>query len=200
MKKLRPRLTFANVTSCLALFVALGGFAVAAGLPKNSVGPKQLKKNSVTTAKIKDGAVIGAKIKASTIATVPSAAQATNATHADTATVANSTAPSEAPRLVGTAGQPSFVSPWENRGEGFTPISFYKDHDGVVHLEGLAESPGGKDLVFTLPSGYRPREFHLFTNFGYSGAATDVRVDPNGDIHAGNEFEVSLSGLSFRVE
>ena len=32
MKTLRTRLTFANVTSCLALFVALGGFAVAAGL------------------------------------------------------------------------------------------------------------------------------------------------------------------------
>ena len=27
----------------IALFVALGGVAVAAGLPKNSVGPKQLK-------------------------------------------------------------------------------------------------------------------------------------------------------------
>ena len=39
MKTLRTRLTFANVTSCLALFVALGGFAVAAGFPKNSVGP-----------------------------------------------------------------------------------------------------------------------------------------------------------------
>ncbi len=76
MKTLRTRLTFANVTSCLALFVALGGLAVAAGLPKNSVGSKQLKANSVITGKIKNGAVTGAKITTSTLGTVPSALNA----------------------------------------------------------------------------------------------------------------------------
>lgn len=60
---MRPKLTFANVISCLALFIALGGLAVAAGLPKNSVGTKQLKKNAVTAAKIKNGAVGTAKIQ-----------------------------------------------------------------------------------------------------------------------------------------
>lgn len=59
---MRPKLTFANLISCLALFVALGGLAVAAGLPKNSVGTKQLKKNAVTAAKIKEGAVGATKI------------------------------------------------------------------------------------------------------------------------------------------
>jgi hypothetical protein len=59
---MRPKLTFANVISCLALFIALGGLAVAAGLPKNSVGTKQLKKNAVTAVKIKDGAVGTKKI------------------------------------------------------------------------------------------------------------------------------------------
>lgn len=54
-KGLRPRLTFANVISCLALFVALGSGAYAATqLPKNSVGPKQIKKNAVNGAKVKD--------------------------------------------------------------------------------------------------------------------------------------------------
>ena len=43
MKQLRQRLTFANVVSCIALFVALGGVSYAATqLPKNSVGAKQL--------------------------------------------------------------------------------------------------------------------------------------------------------------
>jgi hypothetical protein len=60
---MRPKLTFANVISCLALFIALGGLAVAAGLPKNSVGTRQLKKNSVTAVKIKNGAVGAAKIQ-----------------------------------------------------------------------------------------------------------------------------------------
>jgi hypothetical protein len=60
--RLRSKLTYSNVIASLALFVALGGVAVAAGLPKNSVGPKQLKKNAVTAAKLKKGAVTSSKI------------------------------------------------------------------------------------------------------------------------------------------
>lgn len=61
---MRNKLTFANVISCLALFVALGGFAVAAGLPKNSVGTKQLKRNAVTSAKVKNGSLLTQDFKA----------------------------------------------------------------------------------------------------------------------------------------
>ena len=73
----RPRMTFANVTSVSALFIALGGSAYAVTeLPKNSVGTKQLKDSAVTTKKIKNGAVTGAKIKLSTLGTVPNASHA----------------------------------------------------------------------------------------------------------------------------
>ena len=55
---LRKRLTFANVMSAIAVFVALGGTAVAVGkLPKNSVGAKQIKKNAVNSSKVKDGSL-----------------------------------------------------------------------------------------------------------------------------------------------
>ena len=47
------KLTYSNVIAGLALFVALGGVAVAAGLPKNSVGPKQLKNGAVTAKKLR---------------------------------------------------------------------------------------------------------------------------------------------------
>jgi hypothetical protein len=60
--RIRSKLTYSNVAASLALFVALGGVAVAAGLPKNSVGTKQLKSNAVTTAKIKNGAVNSRKL------------------------------------------------------------------------------------------------------------------------------------------
>ncbi len=51
--KVRERLTFANVVACIALFVSLGGVGYAAiSLPKNSVGPKQLKRGAVTLAKL----------------------------------------------------------------------------------------------------------------------------------------------------
>lgn len=62
--QIRRHLTYANVMSSIAVFVVLGGAAVAASqLPKKSVGPKQLKANAVTTAKIKKNAVTKAKIK-----------------------------------------------------------------------------------------------------------------------------------------
>ena len=58
MKKLRPKLNYANAIATIALFVALGG----AGLPKNSVGPKQLKAGAVTAPDIRRGAVTAGKI------------------------------------------------------------------------------------------------------------------------------------------
>lgn len=61
-KRLRPRLTYSNVIASIALFVALGGAAVAAGLPKNSVGPRQLKKGAVTAAKVRKGAITAGKL------------------------------------------------------------------------------------------------------------------------------------------
>lgn len=57
-----PKLTYGNVIATIALFIALGGVAVAAGLPKNSVGPKQLKRGAVTSAKIRKAAVNSGKL------------------------------------------------------------------------------------------------------------------------------------------
>lgn len=108
MKVPRPRLTYANVVSSLALFLVIaGGSAFAANqLAKNSVGTKQLKKNAVTAAKlkknsvttaklnknavtgakIKNGAVTGAKIDEASLGTVPSANTAASAGIADNLT------------------------------------------------------------------------------------------------------------------
>ena len=57
-----PKLNYANVIATIALFVALGGAAVAAGLPKNSVGTKQIKRGAVNAAKLKRNAVTAGKI------------------------------------------------------------------------------------------------------------------------------------------
>jgi hypothetical protein len=57
-----PKLSYANVIASIALFVALGGAAIAAGLPRNSVGANQLKRGAVTAAKIKKGAVLSGKL------------------------------------------------------------------------------------------------------------------------------------------
>jgi len=59
----RPKLNYANVIASLALFVALGGAAVAASLPKNSVGTQQLKRGAVKAVDLRRGAVTSGKIR-----------------------------------------------------------------------------------------------------------------------------------------
>jgi hypothetical protein len=55
MKRLRTKLTYANVMATIAVFLVLAGgtaFAAKQMLPKNSVGAKQIKKGAVTPAKL----------------------------------------------------------------------------------------------------------------------------------------------------
>src|SRR4051812_39434184 len=60
----RQRLTYANVTATLALFIALGGTSYAAlTLPKNSVGSKQIRKRAVGASELRTGAVSSRAIK-----------------------------------------------------------------------------------------------------------------------------------------
>jgi hypothetical protein len=160
MKKLRSKMTYANVISTFCLFLLLGGGAAfAAGqLPKNSVGTKQVKKNAITGAKVKDQSLTGKDIKLSKLGTVPSA------THASTADLASALPPIEATHIVGAAGQPTFEGGSENYpapGFNLQPIGFYKDSSGLVHLVGVAkpgpDAPGSIVApIFTLPAGFRP--------------------------------------------
>lgn len=59
---IRSRLSYSNVIATLALFIALGGVAVATGLPRNSVGTTQLKRRAVTAAKLAPKSVINGKL------------------------------------------------------------------------------------------------------------------------------------------
>lgn len=64
MKKLKQHLSAANVISCLALFVALSGVAVAAGkIGPNAVKANNIAKEAVTNPKLKKEAVTSGKIK-----------------------------------------------------------------------------------------------------------------------------------------
>jgi hypothetical protein len=82
----------ALVIAILALFVALGGSAYAAGkigtknIKANAITTSKIKKNAITTTKIKNEAITGAKIKESSLGPVPTATNATNATNAVHAT------------------------------------------------------------------------------------------------------------------
>jgi len=65
MKRRRPRLSYANVTSTLALLIALSGATAYAAtkLPDRSVGEPQLRPGAVTADKIRKAAVTAPKIK-----------------------------------------------------------------------------------------------------------------------------------------
>ena len=96
MARIRERLTFANVVSVIALFVALGGGAYAVSIAeKNSVVSKSIKNGQVKTkdlagnavdgSKVGDDSLTGDDVAESTIEPVPSAASANHATNADSA-------------------------------------------------------------------------------------------------------------------
>src|SRR4051794_36809681 len=58
LERLTPKLTYANVTATLALFIALGGTSYAAlKLPRNSVGSRQLRAGAVTSRAVHDRSV-----------------------------------------------------------------------------------------------------------------------------------------------
>jgi len=64
MKWIRKHASFANVTSLMALTVALGGTAYAgATLTRNSVGTGQLKRGAVANSDIRNNAVTSAKVR-----------------------------------------------------------------------------------------------------------------------------------------
>ncbi|HEX5525736.1 MAG TPA: hypothetical protein VFX44_00895 [Solirubrobacterales bacterium] len=215
MRNLRKHLTYSNVISTICLFLLLGGAtAIAAGgLGKNTVGSKQLKKNAVTAAKIKKEAVTGAKIKKdtvtgkqvneSTLGTVPSAG------------IASALTPPEAVHLVGAPGEPPFEGGSHNVGSsgplGLNLVGFWKDHDGVVHLQGIAETGkatvSGVASVFTLPPGYRPPSgrvelFEMFNEAGTIIAGSNVffEGDLSGRVLGGEENLVVLDGITYRAE
>ncbi|HEX5525738.1 MAG TPA: hypothetical protein VFX44_00905 [Solirubrobacterales bacterium] len=214
MKHLRKRLTFANVMSMVAVFIALGGAAFAATqLPKNSVGSKQLKKNAVTaakikknavtTSKIKKDAVTGAQVNESTLGTVPSAS------------LANSLSPLEATHIVGAPGEPGFENGAHNipvTGEiPLIPVGFYKDHEGIVHLQGVAEvgkNPSGVATVFTLPPGFRPAPGHaaIFeqlteaTAIVFGGSTNIAGFELSGKVLGNEERPIVLEGITYKAE
>jgi hypothetical protein len=63
------RLSYANVMATAAVFIALGGGAYAISkVPKNSVGPKQVKDDSLTGQDVRDDSLTGSDIAESSLA------------------------------------------------------------------------------------------------------------------------------------
>jgi hypothetical protein len=60
---MRKRLSYGNVVSSLALFIALGGTSYALSLPRNSVGAAQIRGGAVRASEVRSGAVRSSEVK-----------------------------------------------------------------------------------------------------------------------------------------
>jgi hypothetical protein len=111
-------------------------------------------------------------------------------------------------RNVGDAGQPAFATPWRHYQAGasaYGKVRFYKDYQGIVHLEGVAETTAtpGAGLIFNLPPGYRPSQQLIVGVQGSPGLARleflatgDIVLTGFGSYTSGNW--VSLANIHFR--
>jgi hypothetical protein len=211
MMRLRPRLTYANVMSTLALFIALGGVSYAAvKLPKNSVGATQIKANAVTGAKVKNGSLTGADIKSGSLTAasikggVPAGAAGAKGDAGPAGPVGPQGAPGAEPagpegwHEIGTDGEPVFQSSFHNDGGNEVTGAFSKDAWGIVHLRGLVVG-GTTGTLFTLPAGYRPSK-NLAEVVWRGIDAEELVVLPDGEVRImGGESSVALDGVTFRV-
>jgi hypothetical protein len=115
------------------------------------------EEGTVTGAKVKDHSLTGKDISLAKLGTVASASSAGHAVSADdaahatsagsaahaiSADSANGIAPPEPIHIVGAPGEPQFMSgstnhPAPGSGASYPLVGFYKDREGIVHLEGV---------------------------------------------------------------
>jgi hypothetical protein len=168
------RLNYANVMATVAVFLALGGGAVAAvKLGKNAVKTKSIANGAVKTKKLANNAVKESKIAngAVTDAKVPDLAYQ-NAS--------------------------GFTNGW-GAAAGVPAPQFAKDVQGVVHLRGNTAGGTDNQAMFTLPAGFRPSGLvSTATTSGFSTECT-IGVEPNGEVTPTgcNNLFVSLDTITF---
>ena len=105
-----------------------------------------------------------------------------------------------------TRKAPTLLNSWVNYGGNFTPASYWKDANGVVHLTGLIRNGTvAKDTVlFTLPAGYRPFNQEILTVQNGDNAFRRIDILANGNVILGattfTNGWLSLANLSFKAE
>jgi hypothetical protein len=151
-----------NVLGLIALFVALGAGAYAAGLARDSVKSKHIVDGQVKTPDLAELAVTGPKLADDSIGADKviedslTAADINEQTLGEVPTAGNADLfdgkDSDQFQEVGSDGWTplplnNFAAPigcnWTSFGGGFATPSYFRDRDGVVHLRGLAKAIDG---------------------------------------------------------
>lgn len=197
----RPHLSYANVMSTIAVFVALGGTSWA--VARNSVGNRELKNGAVTSAKVRDGTLTSKDLAPGTaLARGQRGPAGPSGPIGPVGPQGPGTGPAEGWRAL------PFTDGWSNYGSMWEAAAFRKDQLGIVRLRGLATRasglPGG--TIAVLPPGYRPQRARIFAvHTGEPHGVGRVNVLADGAITwssgAGTETDyTSLDGVSFDTE
>ena len=196
MKRLSKRLSYANVVSTIALFLAMGGataFAVQQ-LPRKSVGQKQLRPGAVTADKIRKHAVTAPKIEAQAVKSGKIAASAVKEAKLANAAVSNAklangaiTTEKIAPDAVtgaqlneATVGQVPFASSSNTStfAESANPVAFaaggQEGNVDTANSKGNISVSQGKEAGIYCVSvqGFSPRGAQVTPRFNGSGGLT----------------------------
>jgi hypothetical protein len=224
MNPVRRRPSPATAISLVALFVALGGTSYAAiTLPRNSVGPTQLKRNAVTSSKVKDGTLLKKDFKKGQLTAgaqgpkgdrgdVGPVGPATGAAGGDlTGSYPNPTIASGAVTSAKLAPLEAVHAPsdlnglYGSGGSGYEEIGYQRDAYGFVHLQGRVRNLSGGGLsgfMFTLPAGYRPARARAFPAIISNGTPGRVDAFSDGGVYLQASMPAagytSLDGMEFR--
>ena len=99
---------------------------------------------------------------------------------------------------------------WSNYDPGDSPLGYFKDPFGVVHLRGIVkEAALNHSVIMTLPAGFRPLKTLVLgvlcgTNGGNSVALGIAYVQPTGTLAADSTCQttnyVSFESITFKAE
>ena len=98
---------------------------------------------------------------------------------------------------------PTLQNSWVNYGGAEATVQYYKDQIGIVHIKGTVKDGTytvGTE-IFTIPTGYRPAETHLFAQ-NNSGSFGCVAVAANGVVYVSSASSNTYLSLNcaFRAE
>jgi hypothetical protein len=217
MSRILGHLTFANVFSTLALFVALGGTSYAAVV----INGKSIKNRSIPAVKMKKNSLGGTEIKESKLGAVPNASHAssadsaTNAGHArsaDSATNAGHATSADSATSAGDLPDLVFenltlINNWLPYPDTNVPGAAL-DAQGVVHLRGaMYQITGTNPFPFIMPAKFRPAAQRIYVSVGLLSAKpgrlaiqSDGTVVPeSADVFSDAQGFTSLEGATYAV-
>jgi hypothetical protein len=108
--------------------------------------------------------------------------------------------------VVGAAGERPYAFGWEAFGSpNYLDLCYWKTRDDIVVISGMCKKIDVGATIFTLPTGYRPINGHVFLCEA-AALNVDARVDAlsNGQVYyqsgGSPHLRLSLAGISFPAE